>query len=92
MSGAELKTGLRNAAAQDGMPAQKMKCMNISVNAAKNAVKPIGGEKMPFAVAEVEPCRRHLPDLNSSSSCWGWENPQQPGERVDAAMAEVCAE
>lgn len=25
MSGAELKTGLRNAAAQDGMPAQRMK-------------------------------------------------------------------
>lgn len=29
MSGAELKTGLRNAAAQDGMPAQRMKHKNV---------------------------------------------------------------
>lgn len=85
MSGAELKTGLRNAAAQDGMPAQKMKHSNISV-------KPIAGEKMSFSMEEVEPWRRHPPDLSSSSSCWGWENPRQPDERADAAMAEECAE
>lgn len=52
MTGAELtKTGLRNAAAQDG-----------------------------------------IPDLNSSSSCWGWDNPLQPGERTGAVMAGKCAE
>lgn len=85
MSGAELKTGLRNAAAQDGMPAQRMKCINVSVKAAKNAVKLVAGEK------EVEPWRLHLPDLNFSSSCWGWENPLQSDERVDATVAEECA-
>lgn len=46
MSGAELKTGLRNAAAQDGTPAQRMKRINVSLKAAESAVKLIGGEKV----------------------------------------------
>lgn len=92
MCGAELKTGLRNAAAQDGMPAHRMKHTDVQFKATKNAVKLIAGQKTLFSVEEVEPCRSHLPDLNSSSSCWGWESLRQPGERADAAMAEECAE
>lgn len=85
MSGAELKTGLRNAAAPDGMPAQSMKRINQSV-------KSTAGEKTAFSAEQVEARRRRLPDLSSSSSCWGWENPRQPDGRAEAAMAEECAE
>lgn len=31
------------------------------------------------------------PDLNSFSSCWGWESPLQLGGRTGAGMAEECA-
>lgn len=32
-----------------------------------------------------------IPDLNSFSSCWGWDSPQQLGERTGAVMVEECA-
>lgn len=54
MSVAELKTGLRNAAAQDGIPAQRMKHMNASVKAAKNVLKLVAS-----AGEEVEPWHHH---------------------------------
>lgn len=36
--------------------------------------------------------RGEIPDLNSFSSCRGWDSPQQPGGRMSAAMPEECVE
>lgn len=32
-----------------------------------------------------------ISDLNSFSSCWGWDSPRQLGEKAGAVMAEECA-
>lgn len=55
-------------------------------------MKHLLGHLTPLFVDSAELGCCHLPDLNSSSSCWGWDNPRQPGERTGAVMAGKCAE